>query len=128
VGFTHRPELAEAIATVLTEAGHDGRVYDVVTADSVSMPELAAIARQVTGDAYRYEPNPDAWWEERWRSRGRNDWQVEAGLTSYDALRAGELDVVTDDFERLTGRPARSVRDVVKLLRNRLSLGLDDPT
>ena len=128
MSFTYRPELAEATATVLVEPGHEGRVYDVVTADSVSMPELAATAGELTGDDYRYDPYPDAWWEDRWRSRGGGAWRVEAGLTSYEALRSGELDVVTDDFERLTGRPARSVRDVLELLRNRLPLSRDDPT
>jgi NAD(P)H dehydrogenase (quinone) len=86
------------------------------------MAELAAIAREITGDPYRYDPCPDAWWEARWRSRGRQPWQIEAGLTSYQALRAGEQDVVTDDFERLTGRRARSVREVVEALRDRLPL------
>jgi uncharacterized protein YbjT (DUF2867 family) len=122
MSFSYRSELAEAIAIVLTEPGHEGRVYDVVTADSVSMAELAAAARSVTGDVYRYDPYPDAWWEERWRARGRSDWQVEAGLTSYEALRSGELDVVTGDFERLTGRRARSVREVLEQLRDRLPL------
>jgi uncharacterized protein YbjT (DUF2867 family) len=122
MSFSYRSELAEAIAIVLTEPGHEGRVYDVVTADSVSMAELAAAARSVTGDLYRYDPYSDAWWEERWRARGRSDWQVEAGLTSYQALRSGELDVVTGDFERLTGRRARSVREVVERLRDQLPL------
>jgi uncharacterized protein YbjT (DUF2867 family) len=123
MSFSYRPELAEAIAVVLTEPGHEGRVYDVVSADSVSMGELAAAARSASGDLYRYDPYGDSWWEERWRARGRSDWQVEAGLTSYRALRSGELDVVTGDFERLTGRRARSVREVVERLRDQLPLG-----
>ena len=81
MSFSYRPELAAAIAVVLTEPGHEGRSYDVVTADSVSMAELAAAARSVTGDLYRYDPHSDAWWEERWRAarplrladRGRPD-------------------------------------------------------
>jgi uncharacterized protein YbjT (DUF2867 family) len=128
MSFTYRPELAEAIAVVLTEGGHEGCVYDVVTADSVSMAELAAAARDVTGDPYRYDPYSDAWWEERWRSRGGDGWRVAAGLTSYEALRRGELDVVTDDYERLTGRRARFVREVVERLGDRLPLRCTEGT
>jgi NAD(P)H dehydrogenase (quinone) len=117
-----RRELAEAIAVVLTEPGHDGRIYDVTTRDSVSLAELAAIASEVTGAEYRYEPISDEAWLERWRAQGRKGWALEAGLTSYEALRAGELDVVSDDYRRLTGRPARSIHEIVAELADELPL------
>lgn len=34
---------------------------------------------------------------------GAPDWEVEGWVTTYTAIAAGELDVVTDHVERLTG-------------------------
>lgn len=129
MSFSYRPEIAEALAAVLTEADgrHDGRVYDVTTPDSVSLAELAAIASEVTGGTYRYAPIPDEAWVERWRSEGRPDWAFEAGLTSYEALRAGELDVVSDDYRALTGRAPRTIREIVELLADALPLARAQP-
>ena len=47
------------------------------------------------------------------RARKRSGWELEAGHTSFDALRSGELDVVSDDFRRITGTEPLSVADVI---------------
>jgi len=122
MSFSYRPELARAIAVALTEPGHEGKTYDIVTPQSVSMRELAEIAWAVTGQNYRYAPTSDAWWEERWRARGKEPWEIEAGLTSYAALRAGEFDVTSDDYRNLTGEDPLSVSDIAGLLADRLPL------
>jgi NAD(P)H dehydrogenase (quinone) len=122
MSFSYRPELARAVAVTLTEPGHEGKAYDIVTPQSVSMRELAEIAWAVTGQNYRYAPTSDAWWEERWRARGKEPWAIEAGLTSYAALRAGEFDVTSDDYRTLTGEDPLSVSDIAGLLADRLPL------
>ena len=122
MSFSYRPELARAIAVTLTEPGHEGKTYDIVTPQSVSMRELAEIAWAVTGQNYRYAPTSDAWWEERWRARGKEPWAIEAGLTSYAALRAGEFDVTSDDYRALTGEDPLSVSDIAGLVADRLPL------
>jgi NAD(P)H dehydrogenase (quinone) len=113
ISFSYRPELAEAIGVVLTEPGHDDTVYDVTTPESVTLGELAAIASEVTGSEYRYEPATRDEWEAKWRARGHDGWELESGLSSFDAQVAGELDVVTDDFRRLTGRDPLTIREVI---------------
>jgi NAD(P)H dehydrogenase (quinone) len=122
MSFSYRPELARAIAVTLTEPGHEGKAYDIVTPQSVSMRELAEIAWAVTGHNYRYAPTSDAWWEERWRARGKEAWAIEAGLTSYAALRAGEFDVAGGDYRALTGEDPLSVSDIAALVADRLPL------
>jgi NAD(P)H dehydrogenase (quinone) len=113
MSFSYRPELADVIAVALTETGHEGKVYDITTPESVSMKELAQIATEVTGDRYSYEPISDAEWTKRWKAQGRPDWALEAGQTSYEALRAGELDVVSDDYEKLTGQKAKTIAQII---------------
>jgi NAD(P)H dehydrogenase (quinone) len=122
MSFSYRPELARAIAVTLTEPGHEGKVYDIVTPQAVSMRELAEIAWAVTGRDYRYAPASDAEWESRWRARGKQEWAIEAGLSSYAALRAGEFDVVSGDYRTLTGEDPLSVSDITSLLAASLPL------
>ena len=113
MSFSYRPELADVIAAVLLEPGRAGTIYNITTPESVSMRELAQIATRVTGEDYGYEPISDAEWIERWKAQGRPEWALEAGLTSYEALRAGELDVVSDDYEKVTGRKASTIAQVI---------------
>jgi uncharacterized protein YbjT (DUF2867 family) len=112
VTFSYRPELAEAIAVALTEEGHENHVYNVTT-PPVTLTELAATASAVTGRTYRYEPQTDAEWDARWRAAGRSGWELDAGHTSYDALRAGELSVPSDDYRLLTGKTPLTVAELL---------------
>ena len=53
----------------------------------------------------------------RGRSTARPDWQVDAWVSTYTAVRAGELDGVSGDVERLTGRRPTSLRDYLESQR-----------
>jgi hypothetical protein len=50
--------------------------------------------------------------EEAYASRAgmAPDWQLDAWVSTYVAIARGELADTTDDVERLTGRPPRSLR------------------
>jgi len=122
LSFSYRPDLARAIAVTLTEPGHEGRVYDVVTPPPVSLAELAAAASAVTGKTYRYEPAGDDEWDARWRALGRSGWQLESGHSSYEALRAGQLAVDSDDYRGITGLDPLTVTDVLERLAEQLPL------
>ena len=105
VSFSYRPELGEAIAVLLAEPAHDDReIVTITTPDAVSLSDLAAIATDVTGDPYRYEPLEREDWIAYRRSVGRPDWSIEAGISFYDGVARGEADVVSDDY-RATDRP-----------------------
>jgi uncharacterized protein YbjT (DUF2867 family) len=122
MSFSYRPELADVIAVTLTRPGHDGKIYNITTPESVSMRELAQTASNVTGESYEYAPISDADWVERWKAQGRPEWALEAGLTSYEALRAGELDVVSDDYEKVTGRKPATIAQIITELSDEMPL------
>ena len=122
MSFSYRPELAKAIAVTLTEPDRAEQVYDITTPESVGLAELARIAAEVTGDPYAYEPATDEEWDERWRALGRSGWELEAGHTSYEAIRNGELDVVTDDYRRLTGLEPLTIAEIVERHADELPL------
>jgi uncharacterized protein YbjT (DUF2867 family) len=123
LSLSYRPELAEAIAVLPTEPAHDGRQVVTITGpESFSLAELAETASAVTGDVYRYAPlDRDEWIAHR-RAAGRPEWSIEAGITYYDGVRAGEADVVTDDYRELTGTPPLSIREVIDRHRSEMPL------
>jgi NAD(P)H dehydrogenase (quinone) len=122
MSFSYRPELAEAIAVTLTGPGHENAVYDVTTPESVTLAELARLATEATGADYRYDPVDDQAWEARWRAAGKSGWELEAGRSVYEALRAGEFDVVGGDYRSLTGRAPLTVAQIVARLADELPL------
>jgi uncharacterized protein YbjT (DUF2867 family) len=93
-----REDVAAAAAALLVGEGHDGRAYELTGREALTMTEMA----ELLGARYRDETI-----EEAWASRaqyGAPDWQVEAWITTYSAIAAGELERVSDDVRRLTGR------------------------
>ncbi len=123
VSFSYRPELAEAIAVLLTDPAHDDRARVTVTgSEAVTLDEFAAIATAVTGDPYRYEPADRESWIAYRRTVGRSDWSIEAGISYYDGVRAGEADVVGDDYRVLTGKEPRTVAQLVEAMRDEMPL------
>ncbi len=120
--FSYRPELAEAIAVTLTDEAHGGGIFNITTPDPVTMAELAEIASRVTGKTYRYEPpDRDTWRAER-LARGRDEEELDGTLSSFDAQRLGELDLVSDDFRTLTGRAPLTVAEVIERLLDEMPL------
>jgi NAD(P)H dehydrogenase (quinone) len=92
-----RRDVAEACAALLAGDGHDGRVYDITGREALSFAEIASLA----GATYKDETLDEAW--ESRSVYGAPDWQVEAWISTYTAVAAGELERVSDDFARLTG-------------------------
>jgi uncharacterized protein YbjT (DUF2867 family) len=123
ISLSYRPELGKAIAILLTEPAHDDRsIFTVTNPEAVTLSELAALAEEVSGDPYRYEPLPREEWIEYRRRLGREEWSIEAGISYYDGVAVGEADVVSDDYERLTGQPAKSIRELLEMFRDELPL------
>ncbi|MFC5381577.1 SDR family oxidoreductase [Aquipuribacter nitratireducens] len=102
-----------ATAVLLDPDAHRDATYVLTGPEAFTLAEAAAVASRVTGRTLRYEPET---LEEAYASRARYgapDWQVEAWVSTYTAIAAGEMARVSDDVARVTGRPARSLEDVL---------------
>lgn len=108
-------DIADAVAAVLRDpAPHEGQRYDLTGPAALTLHEAAGLLAEATGRDVRYHPETVA---EAYASRARYgapDWQVEAWVSTYTAIAAGELAGVSPDVERLTGHPATSAADVVR--------------
>ena len=115
VSVVAQDDIADAAAAVLRDPGaHAGATYDLTGPAALTFAEMAVIVTEVTGRPVRFRDETLA---EAYASRagyGAPDWQVDAWVSTYTAAAAGELDTVGGDVERLTGRPARSLADLLR--------------
>ncbi len=103
-----------AVAVLLDPASHAGATYDLTGPEALTFAEMAATITEVTGREVRFHDETP---EEAYASRavyGAPDWQVDAWVSTYTAVAAGELDGVSADVERLTGRRPISLRQYLE--------------
>jgi NAD(P)H dehydrogenase (quinone) len=107
-------DIADAAAAVLRAfESHAGRTYDMTGPEALTLTEAAAIVTEVTGRPTRFHNETV---EEAYASRaayGAPSWQVDAWVSTYTSIAAGELATVSDDVPLLTGHRATSLRELL---------------
>lgn len=114
VSAVARSDIARCAASVLLSPDdHCGVTYDLTGREALGLADVAEIVSTATGIATSYY---DESLEEAFASRstyGAPDWQVEAWVSTYTAIAAGELAAVTDDVENLIGRPPMTLTELL---------------
>jgi NAD(P)H dehydrogenase (quinone) len=109
-------DVAGVVAAVLADPGpHLGLIYELTGLRSQDMHGIAreysdALNREVT-----YADIPPEDWERELKRLGLPEHLTRHLVTMAELNRAGRYDRLTDGVERLTGRPAMTVREFVSL-------------
>src|SRR4029450_2247734 len=109
-------DVARVVAAVLADPGpHLGRIYELTGPRSQDMHGVAreyadALNREVT-----YADIPPEEWEWELKRAGLPEHLTRHLVTMGELHRAGRYDRMADGVERVTGRPAMTVRDFVSL-------------
>ena len=115
VAAVSRRDVAEMAALVLRDPGrHAEQVYDLTGPQALTLDEIARVLSRLTSKPHRFV---DETLEEAKASRshfGAPEWLVDAWISTYTAIRDGELEHVSDHIPRLLGRPATSFADAVR--------------
>jgi uncharacterized protein YbjT (DUF2867 family) len=109
-----RADIADAAAAVLAGEGHEGETYDLTGPEAFTLEEAAEMITRITGRTTRFHHETI---EEAYASRagyGAPDWQVEAWVSTYTAIAAGDLEMVSDDIARLTGAKPGTLADMLR--------------
>jgi NAD(P)H dehydrogenase (quinone) len=121
-----RDDCVAAAVAVMTSEGHEGQTYNITGPELQTFEDVTTILSEVTGKPISYVSVDDdqqyAMFDAMGIPRRPVDDQTVGGLpwnsddmvTFGQAIREGFLEVCTKDVERLTGRPARSVRQMIK--------------
>ncbi|MDD7937726.1 SDR family oxidoreductase [Actinomycetospora lutea] len=113
VAAVAQDDIAEAAVAILAAPeDHDGATYSLTGPEALTLSEAAGVIARRTGRPVTFH---DQTVDEAYASRAGQapDWQLDAWVSTYTAIAAGELDGVTDDIPRLTGHRARSLDDLL---------------
>jgi uncharacterized protein YbjT (DUF2867 family) len=110
-----RADIAAVAVDVLSDpAAHADTTYTLTGPEAFTLSEAAAVVTDVTGRAASFH---DETIDEAYESRRRweaPDWQYDAWVSTYTAIKAGEVAAVTDDVRRVTGRDPMSLRALLE--------------
>jgi NAD(P)H dehydrogenase (quinone) len=107
-------DIADVVVVVLTSDGaYDGRTLNLTGPAALTMYEVARTLSDHLGRPVSYIPETIA---EAYASRavyGAAKWQVDAWVSTYTAIAAGELAAVSEDIADVTGHPATPLEEVI---------------
>lgn len=107
-----RDDVADAAAAVLSDPGaHDGKVYDLTGPEAHTLTEAAEVLSSVTGREITFKNETVQGAYESRAHLDVPDWKLDGWVTSYVAIGAGEMDVVSDAVPTLTGHAAVGLRE-----------------
>jgi uncharacterized protein YbjT (DUF2867 family) len=113
-----RADVARVAARVLLDTdSHADVTYDLTGPEELTMAEVAQVLSSRLGRAISFhdETLPEAFESrQRWKAQ---QWQYDAWISNYAAIAAGELAGVTDDVQRVTGRPPLSLSQFLESRR-----------
>jgi NAD(P)H dehydrogenase (quinone) len=112
VSAVSREDVARSAVTILRDpALHVGTTYNLTGPEEISLGTAAEVLTAHTGRTVTYHPETV---EEAYASRasyGAPPWQVDAWVSTYTAIAAGELAGLSPDVRALTGRDPLSLAE-----------------
>ena len=116
VAAVARADVADVAAAVLRSPGdHADATYVLTGPEALTLAEVAARGGRVLGRPMSFE---DETVEDAYASRraayGAEDWQLDAWVSTYTAIRDGSCAEVTGDVERVSGHPARTLEEALQ--------------
>jgi len=124
-------DVAAVAAVVLTQPGHAGAHYDVTGPEALSYADVAAGLSNAMGRQITYAAAPDDAVRQALLGAGLNEWFADALIGLYQDYRRSGTDgyaaQVTNTVERLTGRPARSLGNLLGEITPTLQAARRDP-
>jgi len=116
VAAVARADVADVATAVLrSPADHAHATYVLTGPEALTLTEVAARAGAVLGRSLSFVDETD---EEAYASRraayGAEDWQLDAWVSTYTAIRDGSCAEVSGDVERVSGHPARTLEQALQ--------------
>lgn len=107
-------DVARAAARVLSEAEHEGAIYELCGPEVLSQTEVAKIIAGKLGRSVRVKPIPIGEWEAGARESGLSDYQIETLVRMFEYYDRHGFCGNSRVLEHLLGRPPARLGDFVK--------------
>jgi uncharacterized protein YbjT (DUF2867 family) len=109
MGIIDSRDVSDFAAHVLTSTGHEGKTYTLTGPASLSMHQVAAALGEAIGKAVKYVPITLEAQRQSLLQMGMDEWMANLLWDYSAAYSANWGSLVTDDFQRVTGRAPRSI-------------------
>src|SRR5882724_1608775 len=111
--FVARDDVAAAAAGILIGDGHVGAIYNATGPERLSGAERAGLIAEITGRPLAFHTITEEQLRAGLTQAGLPVEVVNIVISIQASFAAGAFDIVTGDVERLAGRPAKPLRDVL---------------
>lgn len=111
VAAVARADVAAVAAEVLrSPEEHAGSTYELTGPESLTLADVATRAGAILGRELRFEDETEeAAYASRRAAYDAEQWQLDAWVSTYTAIRDGECARLSDDVRAVTGRRPRSL-------------------
>jgi uncharacterized protein YbjT (DUF2867 family) len=110
LGMIDARDIGEVASKVLTEGGHEDKVYTLTGPAAISFYDVAEALSEVLGKEVSYVAVPLEKAKEAMLNIGIPEWRADALNEYAKAHSEGYSDFTTNDVEQLTGHPATSYK------------------
>ena len=117
VGWALQQDYAEAAAAVLSGKGHENTIYEL-SGKVLTQEEIAAALGSVLGKEITVQQVDDATYAAIMQDAGVPDFVIPILVEIQKSIRVGSLDVESNDFEKLLGRPATPIQEGLSQIVN----------
>ncbi len=111
VAAVARADVADvAVAVLRAPSDHVDATYVLTGPEALTLSEVA----ERTGKTFEDETVEQAYASRRAAYPWAEDWQLDAWVSTYTAIRDGSCAEVTDDVQRVSGHPARTLEQALQ--------------
>ncbi|MCM3567709.1 SDR family oxidoreductase [Neobacillus mesonae] len=119
-GWALKQDYAEAAASVLTGEGHENKIYEL-SGKLLTHEELATAIGTVLGKEVLVQQVDDNGYAENMKAAGVPEFIIPFLVNVQRGIKDGALEVESNDFEKLLGRPATPVHEALTQIVKELS-------
>ncbi|MBO0961709.1 SDR family oxidoreductase [Neobacillus sp. MM2021_6] len=120
VGWALQQDYADAAAEVLLGSGHDNTVYEL-SGPLLTQEELVAALGAILGKEIPVQQVNDETYAEMMKGLGLPDFVIPIVVGIQESIRNGSLEVESNDFEKLLGRPITPIKEGLTQIVNQIS-------
>ncbi|HEY3515534.1 MAG TPA: NAD(P)H-binding protein [Gammaproteobacteria bacterium] len=120
VAYVTREDCAAAAAAVLATPGHENKAYNITGPDAIGPRELVALASEISGKHVELMVYTEAEYRAQLAQSGMPEAAINGTISFAAELDSPHLREPSTAVAELTGRPAKSVRQLLLDNRKRL--------
>lgn len=111
INYVDARDIAAVAATVLTQSGHESKIYEITGPAAISINDVAHALTVATNRLIAYVDVPEDAAKVTMQQHHMPEWMINALMELYGIYKAGYAQQITGTVEKVTGRQPRNIMD-----------------